>query len=124
MPRKKVLLIDDEVDFVELLKINLEYSGDYEVASLSDPTKAIALINSFKPDIIFLDIIMPDFNGFELLDEISADKYMKDIPVVFVTAAALNEELVETSKFMHGRPLLNKPIEIEQIIEKIEEYVK
>ena len=60
---RKILLVDDEAGFTQLLKMNLEKSGDFEVTIENDSTKAIATARSFQPDVVLLDVVMPGMDG-------------------------------------------------------------
>lgn len=81
--KKKILAIDDEEDIRFILKEELTDEG-YEVFTLGNPTKALDTIESFKPDLVLLDIKMPQMSGIELLGKIR-DKYY-DLPVILLTA--------------------------------------
>lgn len=81
--KKKILAIDDEEDIRFILQEELTDEG-YEVLTLGDPTKALDEIASFKPDLVLLDIKMPQMSGIELLGMIR-DKYY-DLPVILLTA--------------------------------------
>ncbi len=81
--KKKILAIDDEEDIRFILKEELTDEG-YEILTLGDPTQALDAIASFKPDLILLDIKMPQMSGIELLGKIR-DRYY-DLPVILLTA--------------------------------------
>ena len=63
MEKRKVMLVDDEEDFLKIVKINLEKTGKYEVQPVSDATDIISEVKSFNPNIILLDILMPKMDG-------------------------------------------------------------
>ena len=60
---RKILLVDDEAGFTELLKMNLERAGGYEVRIENESTKALAAVRSFMPDAILLDVVMPGMDA-------------------------------------------------------------
>ena len=66
MEKRKVMIVDDEENFLEIMKINLENTGKYKVQTLSDATDILSLVRSFNPDVILLDILMPkmDFHNY------------------------------------------------------------
>ena len=103
MDKKKILVIDDEKDFTKLVKLNLEQTGDYEVMIENEGTSALNTIRQFKPDLILLDIVMPDANGGEIAQEIRLDEGLKSIPVVFLTAIVTKEEVASQGGKMGGR---------------------
>ena len=87
MRKKRILLIDDEPSFTNVLKLNLEDTGAYEVRAESNGKRGLAVARDFKPDLIFLDIFMPHIGGGEVAFHIKNDRNTKDTPVVFLTAA-------------------------------------
>jgi DNA-binding response OmpR family regulator len=80
MSKNKVILIEDDLDLAEIyrLKMSLE---NIEAIVVSDPTKAIESLNKEIPDLILLDIMMPEINGFELFEQIKQEDKLKNIPI-------------------------------------------
>lgn len=91
MKKGKILVIDDEEHLAKMLKLNFEATGKYTVIVETKGSKAIETAKAVKPDFIFLDIVMKDLNGFEVMYQLEADKGLKDIPVVFLTGALSSE---------------------------------
>ena len=120
--KTRVLLIDDEKFFTAAVKSNLENSGDYEVHLVNDSTVSVAEIRKLRPDIVLLDIIMPDLEGGDILDELEADPDLKDIPVLVVTAMIGHGDSDENGIVKFGdHVLLAKPIETSTLIKCIED---
>lgn len=124
MNKKRILIVDDEPDFTQMIKLNLEASGDYEVLAETQGNKAIETAGAFKPDMIFLDIIMPDIDGPQLLALLRADAGLKDVPVVFLTALVTNDEITEEGARIAGNMFLAKPVSTERLIASIKENLK
>ena len=120
---KKILVIDDEEEFGEFLKTNLELRGDYEVINAFDGKAGVALAGSKKPDIILLDIVMPHMNGFEVLKKLREEEDTKAIPVIMVTARGDDEAMVKALR-LHDDGYIIKPVKIEELEGKIEELLK
>lgn len=80
----KVLLVEDDQMIVEMYKLKLETDG-YEVFVTDKGSEAIELAGKEKPDIILLDIILPEIDGFSILQEIKSDSATKKIPVMMLT---------------------------------------
>jgi CheY-like chemotaxis protein len=118
--KKRVLLVDDEKSFSNLLKLNLEQTGDYEVRVVNWPEDALATAQEFRPDIVLLDIIMPRMPGGNVAAQFEADPDLKDVPIVFLTAAVQRRRLEEMDGIISGRPCLTKPATVEEIITMIE----
>ncbi len=114
------MIVDDEVGVMTLLKLNLEESGDYEVRIESEGLKAIDSIRWFKPDVILLDVIMPDISGTEVAAQLGQDEELKDIPILFLTAAVSRQQADERGGVLEDHPVMAKPVGVEELIEKIE----
>src|SRR3989344_6967219 len=89
----KIFIVEDDVTLAQIYKQNLE-SGGHEVAIISD-IKAVAEIRLQKPNLVLLDIIMPQVNGLDILREIKADPATADIPVLLLTNVAENESIAK-----------------------------
>ncbi len=118
--KKKVLLVDDEKSFTNLLKLNLEQTGNYEVSVVNWSEDALSTARQFRPDIMLLDIIMPRMPGGNVVAQFEADPEMKDLPIVFFTAAVQRSRLEEMDGIISGRPCLAKPASLEEIVAMIE----
>jgi DNA-binding response OmpR family regulator len=116
---KKIVVIDDEKDFNFFLKKNLEQQGDFEVITCSDSTKAVELVKTTKPNLILLDILMPNVSGIQIAEEIRDDKDIKDIPIIFITAAVTRKETDKEGNIIGGRYFIAKPARVSEIINMI-----
>jgi two-component system alkaline phosphatase synthesis response regulator PhoP len=93
MPKqKKILAVDDERHIVRLVQVNLERAG-YQVVSAFDGKEALKKVESEKPDLIVLDVMMPHMDGFEVLKRLKSDDKTKNIPVVMLTAKAQDADI-------------------------------
>lgn len=124
MKKKKVLVIDDEKLFSELIKSNLELTGKYEVETENKGENAIFSVKDFKPDIILVDIIMPGKSGVTVVDELSKDEELRYIPIVFLTALATTAKTVDQEVMIDEHPFLAKPVSINDLIDCIEKYAR
>ncbi len=119
---KKVLLVDDEAGFTELLKMNLEKSGDYEVKIENDSTSAHLTAKDFKPDIILLDVVMPGMDGGDVQAQMEGDPELRNVPVVMLTALVDSAELSEGAVAQSGSvTVLPKPVDLDLLLRVIEE---
>jgi two-component system phosphate regulon response regulator PhoB len=82
---KRILVVDDEKDVTELLDYKFRQAG-YSVRALNDPLRAIGLARDFRPDLILLDLMMPELTGIQLLRMIRSDALLQDTPVILLTA--------------------------------------
>lgn len=83
--KKKILVVDDEKDIVDILKYNLERENEFEVLTASNGKEALDLAAT-NPDVILLDIMMPELNGFEVCKQLKGNPATSKIPVIFLTA--------------------------------------
>jgi len=123
MARCRVLMIDDEVGFAKLLKLNLEQLGTYEVRIEHRGETGLAAAQAFKPDIILLDVLMPDMDGGEVAAQLRTDPVLRQIPIVFLTAVVSREEADDKSGVIGGYPFIAKPVRLQQLVEVIEEQI-
>ncbi len=110
--KKKVLLIDDEKNLSALLKINIEATTDYEVIVATSGREGIELIKTDRPDLVLLDIVMPEMDGFEVLKLIKAID--PQLPVAMVTAV-LDENEAKRAFKAGAYEYISKPIHSEYL---------
>ena len=118
--KRRILIVDDDRDSTHLIKILLEKIGSYLVLEENDPTKAHQNARNFRPDLILLDIMMPQRDGGDIAAQIEADPGLQRTPIVFLTALITKAE-AKAGLHIQGHPVLAKPINIPELINKIEE---
>jgi len=91
--KRKILLVDDEVDLTELLKATLEKTDKYEVRVQNRGSRGLDSAKLFKPDLIVLDISMPDMDGAEVAQMMMGDEEVKKIPIEFLTSIVTDEDV-------------------------------
>ncbi|MEA3328766.1 MAG: response regulator [Candidatus Omnitrophota bacterium] len=119
MAKKKILVIDDEKDFCQLTKMNLEASGEFEVTTAISGSEGINLARKYRPDLILLDIIMPGMDGAVVADELTHDETTKDTPIVFLTAVVRKKEVTDNKGVIGTRQFIAKPVTKEELLVKI-----
>ena len=124
MEKIKVLIVDDEPNFTQMLKLNLEATGDYLVRVENQGAKAVEAARGFMPQIIFLDIVMPDMDGPQIMAMCSEDAMLKNIPIVFLTALVTKDEVPMDGSVIAGNAFLAKPVTTEQMAACIKDLVK
>jgi DNA-binding response OmpR family regulator len=123
MKRKKILVIDDEVDLVDLVKIRLEVDN-YYVMPLYTSTRALEIAKREKPDLILLDVMMPDKDGYEVCKELKADRETKSIPVVMFTAKEQQKPRIkDVSQATGADGYIFKPFEPAELLLKIKSLI-
>lgn len=121
--KRKIMIVDDEDGFASMVKLNLEEKGPYEVLVESNALLAYNAAIRHRPDLIFLDIIMPEMEGPDVFFQITNDKEIKDIPVVFLTATVTREEVQNQQGVIGGRRFLAKPSSVDELIACIEHNI-
>ena len=118
---KKIMLVDDEQDQIFSIKTGFEqeYPNEYEIIGVESGIKCFEqLEKSVKPDLILLDIMMPDMNGWEVFDKLRANQLWKNIPVIFLTARS--DGLAANAGAIIAEDYIEKPIDIKELKTRIE----
>src|SRR5207237_5516101 len=90
--KRRILIVDDDRESTHLVKILLEKAGHYLVLEENDPVKAHQSARNFRPDVILLDIMMPETDGAEVAAQIEADPELQSTPIIFLTALLTKPE--------------------------------
>lgn len=118
----KILVVDDNEDTLYIIRERLKREG-FTVTTTKSGNSAIALAIEEKPDLILLDIMMPDINGLEVCRQLANNPETNSIPVIFISARVLPEDL--KAGFEAGaKDYIRKPIEKLELIERIKSAVK
>ncbi len=120
MSKKRIFVVDDESGFTRLLKLTLERTGRFVVQEENDGTKAWLAAREFKPDIIFLDIVMPKIDGGDVAQQIRSDPMLANVPVIFLTAIVSKSE---SKNEIGGFPFIAKPVSIDAVTRCIAEHL-
>jgi two-component system OmpR family response regulator len=118
--KPKVLLVDDEEAFAKLTQLTLR---DYEIRIENDSRRALSSARDFKPDLILLDVMMPNFDGGDVAAQIRAEADLKNVPIVFLTALVTEKESARRP-VMGGYPFIAKPVTPEKLAENIEKFLR
>ena len=121
-PQPRVLVVDDEPAQLHTTA-NMLISFGYEVVTAEGGMQAVSLIRSQDFDLIFLDIIMPDIDGIEVLTEVGDIITYKDIPVI-IQSAVEDIEILKNTELLGARGFLTKPYSGEQLRLLAEQYAK
>ena len=118
--KKRILVVDDEVALTRIIKLNLERTGNYEVRTENMGSMAVPAAKEFKPDLIFLDVMMPDMGGEDVVALFKEDPVLSNIALVFLTAIVTKEETQSKETDIGGNLFLAKPVKTEELIATIE----
>lgn len=124
---KKILVVDDEPDFVRIILAKLKNHG-YEAISSINGKEAIQKAQLQQPDLIVMDIMMPDMEGTDAVRLLQADARTKDIPIIFISGAIVNlhEDEGTRQATINGKlfTAIAKPFKAERLISEIDKLVK
>ncbi len=123
MRGKKILLVDDDADFVEATKIILE-SKSYDVAVAHDGKEGLRKVETEQPNLIILDVMMPEIDGYEVCAKLKSDPKYGHIPILLLTAVG---EAISTTKYTmemgmktEADDYIPKPVEPIELVERVE----
>ena len=121
MPGKKILVVDDEPNVVRTLTFVLNKEG-YEVSSAANGEEAIAKVHESKPSLMFLDVMMPKKNGYEVCQELKSDSSFNDIHIVMLSAKG-QEGDKEKALTLGANEFMTKPFSPLGVIGRVKELL-
>ena len=121
---RRISLVDDEAGVTELLRMNLERGGLYEVRIENDSTKAVSVARTFQPDVILLDVVMPGMDGGDVQAALQNDPALSRVPVLMLTALVDSTELSEGAVAQAGSQMvLPKPVNLALLFRVLDEIL-
>ncbi len=118
--KKRILVVDDEPALTRMVKLNLERTGNYEVRTENQGSMAVQAAREFKPDLIFLDVMMPDMSGDEVSAQLKEDEELSQIKFIFMTAIVTKDETESMGSNIGGNEFLAKPVKTDELLATIE----
>jgi len=116
--KRKVLLVDDDVELVELMTKVLEEDGRFEVRVATTGFDAGMMVKEYRPDLIVLDVMLPDINGKEVCHRVRADSTLEDVRILCISGM-IEEDKIQDLRLSGADDFLHKPFEIEDLIERM-----
>lgn len=113
----KILVVDDDADITDFIKLVLEEAG-YEVVTAENGRAALKQVIKEKPDLILLDVMMPEMSGWEVCELIKCNEESKNVPVIMITAKSEVQSKVKGMQ-VGANGYVTKPFEIDDVIEKV-----
>lgn len=119
----RILAIEDNADIRQLISLILEREG-YQISTAADGISGLSLIKETKPDLVLLDVMLPEFSGFEVLDALRKDKNSKvrEVPVLMITSKSTVED-VDQALELGATGYLVKPFRPEKLVQKVRELL-
>jgi len=121
---KKIMVVDDDPDQISTVKYVLESTDNrYKVIGANDGTQCLKLLKENQiPDLILLDIMMPEMNGWEVFNHLKENSSWKNIPVIFLTART--DRIAKNAGGFLGEDYIEKPFNREDLMKRIEDVLK
>ena len=124
----KILVIDDDLDFLEAAEIALKSKSNYEVIAATDGNIGLQMAKEEKPDLILLDIIMPVEDGFTAAKKLKGDPQLQDIPVALLTSFSqrVGETNLAVSQGMdlETEDYIEKPVNPQELLQRVEKLLQ
>ena len=121
MAKKKILIVEDEESLLKLESILLTSRG-YEVKGVPDGRAALECMAAMKPDLVLLDIMLPEIDGFEVCRQIKANEATKHIPIIMLTAKKSREDMARGEE-VGADWYITKPFKSAMVIETIQRFL-
>ena len=116
---KQIIYIEDEQDMIELVRLILSRKG-YEVSGANGGREGLDLVRASSPDLVLLDLMMPDMDGWEVYHQLKADDATRTTPVIVITAKAQNIDKVLGIHIAKVDDYICKPFSPQQLIDSVE----
>src|SRR5262245_33543730 len=116
--KRKVLLVDDDPDLVDMMSKVLEADGRFEVRIAATGFDAGMMVKEYRPDLIVLDVMLPDINGKEVCQRVRADNTLEDVRIVCISGM-IEDDRIQELKDAGADDFLHKPFEIEELIDRM-----
>jgi CheY-like chemotaxis protein len=118
--KSRILIVDNNSRFTRSARLLLEQTGNYVACAVNDPRRALETARSFKPDLVLVDLIMPQADGSEVASQLEADWALHGVPIVFVTTLITREE-ARDGRRINGHRIAAKPVRSSDLFRIVEE---
>ena len=116
--KREVLLVDDDVDLVDVVKNALEKDGRFDVKVANNGFDAGMIVKEHRPEIIVLDVMLPDINGREVCQRVRSDSQLEDVKILCISGM-VEPDKIDDLKVAGANDFLQKPFEVEQLIDRM-----
>jgi len=116
--KRKVLLVDDDVELLELIQKFLDEDGRFETRVAQNGFDAGMMVKEYHPDLIVLDVMLPDINGKEVCQRVRADSTLEDVRILCMSGM-VEEDRIQELKLAGADDFIHKPFEVEALIDRM-----
>ena len=116
--KRKVLVVDDDVELVELIVKVLDEDGRFEIRTANNGFDAGMMVKEYRPDLIVLDVMLPDINGKEVCQRVRSDANMEEVRILCISGM-IEEDKIAELKLAGADDFLHKPFDLEELIDRM-----
>ena len=116
--KRKALVVDDDEELVELIRDLLEQDGRFDVRVANNGFDAGMLVKEYRPDILVLDVMLPDINGKDVCERVRSDSTLEDVKIICISGM-VEKDKIEDLKKAGANDFLQKPFEIEELVTRM-----
>jgi two-component system response regulator VicR len=120
---RKVVCVEDEPEMIDLIQLILNRKG-FEVIGANGGIKGLEAIRKVKPDLVLLDLMMPEMDGWQVYQQLKADESTAEIPVIVVTAKAQNIDKVLGLHIAKVDDYISKPFSLQELVDRVDKVLK
>ena len=121
--KSRILIVDNNAQFADRVRLLLEATGNYIACAVNDPRRALETARSFKPDLVVVDLIMPQADGLEVAAQLEGDWALYAVPIVFMTALITPEE-ARDGRRINGHRVVGGAVLSQQILQDVDRDAK
>jgi DNA-binding response OmpR family regulator len=116
--KRKILVVDDDESLVELIVDALQRDGRFDVRSVNNGFGAGMMIKEFRPDLVVLDVMLPDINGKEVCNLVRSDKTMDDVRIICISGM-VEQEKIQELRDAGADDFMKKPFDVDQLVNRV-----
>ena len=116
--KRKVLIVDDDEELVELLVDVFERDGRFDIKTANNGFDAGMLVKEFRPDLVVLDVMLPDINGKEVCQRVRSDSSLDDVQIICISGMVEADKVADL-KLSGANDFIQKPFAVEKLIERV-----
>lgn len=116
--KRKVLVVDDDEELVELICDQLSQDGRFEIRAANNGFDAGMMVKEYRPDLIVLDVMLPDINGKEVCQRVRSDKSMHEVRIICISGM-VEEDKIEELRAAGANDFIKKPFEVDMLIDRV-----
>ncbi|MFV0444073.1 MAG: response regulator [Planctomycetaceae bacterium] len=116
--KRKALVVDDDPELVDMIRDVLDADGRFEVRTVNNGFDAGMMVKEYHPDVLVLDVMLPDINGKEVCQRVRSDPAMDDVKILCISGMVEQDRIAEL-KTAGANDFLQKPFEVEQLVDRV-----